>query len=230
VYNAYSTSIILEVEVKTRIALYCYYLSISLLTVCAVGIVVKLLFWPPCTQTANTCVIEPWSVAGLAGTVLAVAATVLAVLGAVAVAAWWASLNDRVTDQVKGLYEGHKKEIGKELDDFIAEQQRAVSDQVGTVQTKLQAVESRIGSATTDIDEWGGLTKALIDMVEDGIITDLINTPTTWNQKIVTLRKFPNILVKMVMVYISNVEGDLPDAETCVLTVKDRLGDYFESL
>jgi len=129
----------LEVEVKTRIALYCYYVSISLLTVCAIGIVVKLLFWPPCTQTSNsTCVIEPWSVAGLAGTVLAVAATVLAVLGAVAVAAWWASLNERVTEQVKGLYEGHKKEIGKELEDFITEQQQVVRDQVGTVQTKLQ--------------------------------------------------------------------------------------------
>src|SRR6266566_2672139 len=108
--------LILEVEVKTRIALYCYYLSISLLTVCAIGIVVKLLFWPPCTQTGNTCVIEPWSVAGLAGTVLAVAATVLAVLGAVAVAAWWASLDTKVNEQVKKLYNEQSEEANKRID------------------------------------------------------------------------------------------------------------------
>ncbi len=227
-YNAEKNN--LEVVVKTRIALYCYYLSISLLTVCAIGIVVKLLFWPPCTQTGNTCVIEPWSVAGLAGTVLAVAATVLAILGAVAVAAWWLSLNNIVTGRVKKLYKLHKKEIGKELEDFITEQQQLVRDQVGAVQTKLQTVESRIETTRTDIDELEGLTKAFIDMAEDGIVTDLIHTPDTWAQKIATLRKFPNILVKMAMVYISNVERDLPDAETCVLTVKDRLSDYFESL
>ncbi len=85
---------------QTKIALAFYYLSISLLVACSLVIVIKLIFWPPCTQMGNTCVIDPWSVAGLAATILGVAATILAVLGAVAVAAWWTSLNERVNNQV----------------------------------------------------------------------------------------------------------------------------------
>src|SRR2546421_7010220 len=104
-YNALKNN--LEVEVKTILAIACYFAAIAFLIACTVGIIASLLFWPPCTHIDNACVIEPWSVAGLAGTVLAVAATVLAVLGAVAVAAWWLSLNNIVTGRVKKLYKIH---------------------------------------------------------------------------------------------------------------------------
>src|SRR6266568_4242533 len=79
---------------KTKFALAFYYISIGFLTACAVVIVIKLIFWPPCTQTGNTCVIDAWSAAGLEGSILGVSATMLAILGAVAVAGWWTSLND----------------------------------------------------------------------------------------------------------------------------------------
>ena len=101
--------------VKTMIALICYCIAIALLTVCAITIVIKLIFWPPCTQAGNVCVIDGWSVAGLAGTVLGVAATVLAILGAVAVAAWWTSLDKQVTKRVNKLYSRQKVEIDKTL-------------------------------------------------------------------------------------------------------------------
>src|SRR5215470_4811878 len=99
---------------KTRLALYFYYLTISLLTICAITIVVKLIVFPPCAPQGNTCVVDPWSAAGLEGAVLAVSATVLAILGAVAVAGWWTSLNTRVADQVKALYEAQQKEVNKQ--------------------------------------------------------------------------------------------------------------------
>src|SRR5437764_7492033 len=121
----------------------CYYLSICFLVACSCVIVVKLMFWPPCTQTGNTCVIEPWSVAGLAGTVLAVAATVLAILGAVAVAAWWTSLNATVTERIKKLYKRQQSEVRKVVAEFLAEQKQEVHDQHAPVQTTLQTVKDR---------------------------------------------------------------------------------------
>src|SRR6266566_9157542 len=101
---------------KTIFAIVCYCIAIGFLVACVAVIVVKLIFWPPCTQIGNTCAIDPWSTAGLAGTVLAVSATVLAILGAVAVAAWWTSLNDRVNNQVTKLYETQKVEINTQVD------------------------------------------------------------------------------------------------------------------
>src|SRR5947209_3150780 len=182
---------------KTKFAIILYSVAIISLVVMTGFVIWRLIIMPPCTQIGNLCVIEPWSVAGLAGTVLAVAATVLAVLGAVAVAAWWTALNDRVTDQVKGLYDGHKKEIGAALEDFIAEQQQVVRDQVGTVQTKLQTVESRIGSATTDINELEKLTHDFLDIAIDGIVLALPGSLETWAQKATALHKFPRVPFKM---------------------------------
>lgn len=113
---------------KTKFALAFYYISIGFLTACAVVIVIKLIFWPPCTQTGNTCVIDSWSAAGLEGTILGVSATVLAILGAVAVAGWWTSLNDRVTDQVTKLYNKQKEEVMSPLETDIKQSQRRIDD------------------------------------------------------------------------------------------------------
>ncbi len=111
-------------KTKTEFVIWLYCIAIAFLTACAVVIVMKLIFWPPCTQVRNTCVIDGWSVAGLAATVLAVAATVLAVLGAAAVAAWWVALNTRVTNQVNQLYEIQEKKINSEFNQLLAEQQQ----------------------------------------------------------------------------------------------------------
>ncbi len=100
-------------------------------------IIVKLMFWPPCTQTGNICVVDGWSVAGLAATILGVATTVLAILGAVAVAAWWTSLNDRVNDQVKRLYEAQQKEVNAQVDLLLKEQQKKVVDQLAALHERF---------------------------------------------------------------------------------------------
>ncbi len=125
---------------KTKLALAFYYLAIGFLTACACVIVLKLIFWPPCTQTGNTCVVDPWSVAGLAGTILAAAATVLAVLGAVAVAAWWTSLNERVNDQVRKLYSAQKAEVDAQIDHLLQGQQERADRQIAAFQTTIEAL------------------------------------------------------------------------------------------
>jgi hypothetical protein len=86
-----------------------YSIAIVLLVVCAIIIVGKLLFIPPCIPTGSknpacTYIVDGWSLAGLAATVMGVAATVLAVLGAIAVAAWWADLEKRVDAKVSDLF------------------------------------------------------------------------------------------------------------------------------
>lgn len=82
---------------KTRFALVLYYVAIVSLVVMTGLIIWKLII-------SNPSITEPWSVAGLAATILGVAATLLAILGAVAVGAWWLNLENRVRDQVNKLY------------------------------------------------------------------------------------------------------------------------------
>src|SRR5258708_32167759 len=101
---------------KTIFVLVVYCLAIALLTACAITIVVKLIFWPPCTDTGKNCVIDPWSVVGLTAAILGVAATVLAILGAVAVAAWWGDLDGRVTRRVKSRVMQVVREMKREAD------------------------------------------------------------------------------------------------------------------
>src|SRR6266516_4729875 len=129
---------------KTKIALAFYYIAIGFLVACAVVIVDKLIFWPPCTQTKTTCVIDPWSTAGLAGTVLAVSATVLAILGAVAVAAWWTSLNATVTERVKKLYKKQQREVNTQVDTLLADQREKVDGQLEGFQKAFQPLEARV--------------------------------------------------------------------------------------
>lgn len=208
---------------KTKFALAFYYLAIGLLTACAIVIVAKLIFWPPCTKTGNTCAIDPWATAGLAGTVLAVAATVLAVLGAVSVAAWWTSLNTRITDQVNDLYEDQKKEIGKNLADFLSEQQQVVSDKLGTVQTKLQTVENRISEATRDINELETATHNMEEIVIDGITSMEPWRLEKWARNTIANHKFPKVPAKMTERYLNFVQRGLADAEEEVARYKEEL-------
>ncbi len=81
---------------NTKFAQWFYWISIVVLVATALGIVWRLIILPPDLKGLD--------VVGLASSVLGVAATVLAILGAVAVAAWWASLDKQVTIRVNELY------------------------------------------------------------------------------------------------------------------------------
>lgn len=71
---------------------------------------------PPCTTVSkDICGVNDWSIAGLAATILAVAATVLAFLGAFAVAVFWKDLDVKVEARVNQLTEERLKVISANL-------------------------------------------------------------------------------------------------------------------
>lgn len=144
---------------RTRFALWLYYLAISFLTICAIVIVVKLIVFPPCAPRGNTCVVDPWSAAGLEGAVLGVSATVLAILGAVAVAGWWTSLTERVKDQVGVLYDAQKKEVNTQVDGLVREQQKKVDAQIAEFGTKLDSIQQDVGRAKALAEQVSVLTE-----------------------------------------------------------------------
>ncbi len=107
-------------------------ITILFIGICAGIIVFKLLFTPPCTiiePHGSVCVVDGWSVAGLAATVLGVAATVLAFLGAFAVAYWWIKLEARVNEQVTKLFNMQKAEMNQNVADLLAIQKNTIQTQ-----------------------------------------------------------------------------------------------------
>lgn len=128
---------------KTIFVQVVYCLAIALLTACAVTIVVKLIFWPPCTDTGKNCVIDPWSVAGLAGAVLGVAATLLAILGAVAVAAWWLELNKRVSNQVNKEVDAANKLLTEQIEKAESEQVASLNDRMTEQVNRLYSKQAK---------------------------------------------------------------------------------------
>jgi tetratricopeptide (TPR) repeat protein len=98
---------------KYRVAITAFYVAIIFLVIFSGVIVYRLMFLPPCTPTKDfSCLLDGASVAGLAATVLGVAAAILALLGAFAVAAWWTNLDERVNKQVTDLI---KKDVAPQV-------------------------------------------------------------------------------------------------------------------
>src|SRR2546421_13015799 len=98
---------------KSVLPIFAYYVAIILLVVLSMAVAFKLVFQPLCIPTKNFQCPAPdaGSIAGIAATVMGVAATVLALLGAFAVAYWWAQLDERVNKQVTDLVEQRVKAL-----------------------------------------------------------------------------------------------------------------------
>jgi hypothetical protein len=214
---------------KTKFALAFYYLAIGLLTACAIVVVVKLIFWPPCKQTGNTCVIDPWSVAGLAATILGVAGTILAVFGAVAVAAWWTSLNERVTDQVNkqvdklvptqvltlvtklvptqvtNLYNAQKAEV----DQLLAEQRK----ELNKLQKQTHSIDGRLQEEYLEIAELKQLSQDVEDITIDGLMAIGAPSLEAWAQKALQKKRIPHLPLRMATGYLDSIQYGLPAAE-----------------
>jgi hypothetical protein len=94
-------------------AIVLYYFAIFVL-ILFVGVVgYKLLFGTPCTIVGNYCVGDGWSIAGLA-------ATVLGILGAFALAAWWTDLDGKVREQVNVNMKHREEALNKRTDEILA--------------------------------------------------------------------------------------------------------------
>jgi hypothetical protein len=150
----------MNTPIKSNIVFSVFLLSIVMVIVFSGLIVFKIMFWPPCTTIGKDCVVDGWTMAGFASTVLAVAATVLALLGTFAVAAWWTGLEERVNKMVdikldKQAGETEKKitkmldekkvELEQRIDRMLAEKKVELEQNIGRMLTiQKDTLEQRI--------------------------------------------------------------------------------------
>lgn len=203
---------VLSLNTKTAIATSVYYLAIVALLVLLGAIVLRFVFSPPCSTIGkNECIIDGWSVAGLAGTILAVAATLLAILGAVAVAAWWTSLNDivdkRVEERVKAsigqALKEQEKKISEQTTHLLERQEEkfeqsfsqmqvrllSLAEQASNTEKKLQSTKKDLIIAITQLDPW---------LIEQ------------WAAEELALNPMSEVGVRMVRKYLQFFDGFFP--------------------
>ncbi len=117
----------------TRIAIATYYLAICVFLICLVTLVVKLTFWPVCTG-GSAC--DGWTVAGLVGAIMGLSAVFLGILGAIALAAWWLSLETRVENRVTQLFATRIQTVQDNIDQL--------NGRVDDLRVKVDATEEMI--------------------------------------------------------------------------------------
>jgi len=216
---------VLSLNAKTALATAVYYLAIVVLLVLLGMIVLRFVFSPPCSIIAkNECVVDGWSVAGLAGTVLAVAATLLAVLGAIAVAYWWLSLNEKVDRRVD-------EQIKTAIDQALKEQEKKISDQTTHL---LQEQEKKFGETFSNTQKEMDTLKELASDIErrvEGSIEQLIIAITQldpwiieqWASEYMLLSPSSGVAARMVRRYLQFVDGFFPSDPNDVSAITKHL-------
>ncbi len=124
----------------TRIAIATYYLAICVFLICLVTLVVKLTFWPVCTG-ASAC--DGWTVAGLVGAIMGLSAVFLGILGAIALAAWWLSLETRVEDRVTQLFTPRIQAVQDSIDQLNGRAEE-LRTKVDTIEEMIPELQQRI--------------------------------------------------------------------------------------
>jgi len=194
---------------KTIVMLATYCLAFLSLVACTVIIVIRLLFWTPCTPTGQggVCAVDVWSIAGLAATVLAVAATVLAFLGAFAVAYWWANLDKRVTYQVNHLYKRQEEQVNQLVKELLEKQTTKVDTQLQQFQGDFHTLGERLETLR---NEQKALETWINTVVELQFAAILLNPPEDIEEiatKAVDFLQAPTIAAQMVFKYLESVDG-----------------------
>lgn len=200
-----------------------YYVAIiALILICGI-IIFKLLFISPCSNyTQNACIVDGWSIAGLAATVLGIAATVLAFLGAFAVAYWWTKLDQKVNKQVK-------KRIDKEIDRRLKEQEQKFLDQISRLKGQIAPLETNVQKATAQITQLDAqisksetwftsqitqLETQLLETKKTAIISATLVDPwraEEWVHEILAVEHSSEAAFRLVRSYLKIVEEILPD-------------------
>jgi hypothetical protein len=134
-----------------------YYFAVACLILFTTVVIVKLTFWPACTVTDTSVVIsqnkvnivpvcvDGWSIAGIAATVLGVGGAILTLIGALAVAAWWIELHNRVEAQVNALYEEQKERIDLRTNTFLKELEEDFNQRFLTINSKIEKIDEVMG-------------------------------------------------------------------------------------
>ncbi len=199
---------------KTRYALTFYYLVTGLLAACAIIIVMKLLLFPPCTPTGangSLCTVDGWSIAGLAATVLGVAAAILTILGAFSVAYWWAELDKRVNKQVTQLFNEQKAALNDEVDDLLQQQKKKVNDLLQTQTERIEDQGRQVDKTKRDLEQMREQIDSIIDLT---FSVASVNPPWVleeWAKDITAKFKTPEAAKQMVLSYLQIVDGLLPE-------------------
>lgn len=126
---------------ETRTARVTYYIAICVFLIFLAVLVLKMTFWPVCTG-GSTC--DGWTVAGLVAAILGVSTTFLGILGAIALAAWWTSLDKRVEDRVTQLFDTRIQAVQNIIDQL--------DKQVDELRGKINAIEDTVSRLEPRID------------------------------------------------------------------------------
>ena len=127
----------------TRTARATYYIAICVFLICLVVLVVKMTFWPVCGG-GSPC--DGWTVAGLVAAILGVSTAFLGILGAVALVAWWTSLDKRVEDHVTHLFTAQIQAVQDTIDQ-LKERADELRGKVDAIETIIPELELRINAA-----------------------------------------------------------------------------------
>lgn len=212
-------------DLKTVVATTAYYIAIVALVALLSVIVFKLMFWPPCTINAqHECVVDGWSVAGLAGTVLGVGATLLAILGAVAVAAWWTGLNKqvdaRVNEQVQGrvneMLEEQEHKLAEKTTLLLQEQKKVFEDTLAKVRKEMEALKEQ---AYLNDTRYQNVQKTLLIGVMQQDPWDLEN----WASEVMLLDSTSEVGWRMMLKYLKIFDGFFSKDQKDVAKHMERL-------
>ncbi|HYT43487.1 MAG TPA: hypothetical protein VEP90_14205 [Methylomirabilota bacterium] len=145
----------------------------------------------------------------------------LAILGAVAVAAWWTSLNKLVTKRVTKLYDKQKAEVDKTLDT----QQQKIEVHIKSLQALLSPLEDKVKQSETRLET---VNETLYDFEESitksfAAMGPLLAEPVA--QRAVGTKRFPTFPFYMTISYL-----DLIKQENKLSQLEQEIATYQESL
>jgi hypothetical protein len=203
---------VLGLKTKTAVYIAVYYLAIVALLALLGTIVLRLVFSPPCSTIGkNECIVDGWSVAGLAGTILAVAATLLAVLGAVAVAYWWLNLNEKVDIRVD-------EQVKNEIDQALQEQEKKLNEQTTRLlEEQKEKFEQTFSTMRKEVLEVQGKASDIENRVQESIDQLIIAFTQLdpwviekWATEYAAIHPSSGVAARMVRRYLQFVDGFFP--------------------
>jgi len=169
-------------------------------------IIIRMLFIPLCIPSAQgTCPVDEGSIAGFAGAILGLAAAILAILGAFAVAYWWANLDNKVNKQVE-------KRIDEEVGRRLQEQEKEFHSQITRV---TQQAEKQVNESEGRLRKQASQLEAQLQGVRKiAIISATLFDPwrvEEWAREILAIDSSSEVAFRMVRSYLKAVDELLPD-------------------
>lgn len=197
------------------IIVFCIFIGI--LVIFFVGITFKIAFSSACSADAqDKCVIDTWSVAGLTAAVFGIAATLLAFLGAFAVAYWWANLDQKVDKQVEArtneLIEQLIKDQEVHFQAQIANNVKKFEEQTAQLEMKFQGqIADKVSKLDTQIAQ---LEESFQFIRKELVIAAMISPPwevEEWAKELLAIDPSSEVAIRMVISYLNEVDYFLPD-------------------